>query len=234
MKKQAVILLMTFAMLMTYANPPLNPSGVKWEEEYNFDKSNVFVMEIYAKNNELMRTMNVKTWHQSAGDNFDVKMTMEGRANGTETIIDKKNEVAVQIFESGGGAAPIYNAGGYKYPSAEELKKLEIVPTDETRKILGYECKKYTYTYKKIFGEVWLTDEVTIPNDIGVFRACKMAALHNTLSVPGFVMEMTTEDEKGGKTLMKTVSLDNEEKYTIDLKGVEISKAVNKVNYYTF
>ncbi len=73
-----------------------------------------------------------------------------------------------------------------------------------------------------------------MPNDIGVFRACKMAAKHNTLSVPGFVMEMTTEDENGGKTLMKTVSLQNDENYSIDLKNVEMTVAVNKVNYYTF
>jgi hypothetical protein len=61
-----------------------------------------------------------------------------------------------------------------------------------------------------------------------------MAALHNTLSAPGFVMEMTTEDEKGGRTLMKTVSLQNDEKYIVDLKGVEMTVAVNKVNYFTF
>ena len=72
------------------------------------------------------------------------------------------------------------------------------------------------------------------PNDVGVFRACKMAALHNTLSANGFVMEMTTEDAKGGKTLMTTVSLQNAEKYTLDLKGVDMNTAINKVNYYTF
>jgi hypothetical protein len=234
MIKPAILLLTTITILMTFANLPLNPLDVKWDEVYHFDKCNVFMMEMYAKNNELMRTMNVKTWYQSDGENFVVKMMMEGRSNGTETVIDKKNEVAIQIFETGGGSAPMYNAGGFKYPSAEDLKKLELVPTEETKQIIGFTCKKYTYTYKKIFGEVWLTDQVTLPNDIGVFRACKMAALHNTLSVPGFVMEMTTEDEKGGKTLMKTVSLQNDEKYMIDLKGVEISKAVNKVNYYTF
>jgi hypothetical protein len=219
---------------MTFANLPLNPSDVKWEQVYNFDKSNVFAMEIYAKNNELMRTMNIKTYYQSDGENFAVLMNTESRGNGIETVIDKKNEVAIQIMGPGGDATPIYNAGGYKFPSAEDLKKLELVSTDETKDILGYSCKRYSYTYKKIFGEVWLTDQVTLPNDIGVFRACKMAALHNTLSVPGFVMEMTTEDEKGGKTLMKTVSLQNDEKYTIDLKGVQMSTAINKVNYFTF
>jgi hypothetical protein len=114
------------------------------------------------------------------------------------------------------------------------LKKLDIVPTSETKQILGFTCKKYTYTFKKIFGEVWITDQINLSNDVGVFRACKMAALHNTLSVDGFVMEMTTEDAKGGKTLMTTVSLDNAEEYTLDLKGVDMKTAFNKVNYFTF
>jgi hypothetical protein len=234
MKKPAILFLTTFAILMTYASLPLDPPGPKWEQVYSFDKCNVFAIEFYVKNSELMRTLNVRTYYQAGGENFVVIMIAAGRGNGTETVIDKKNEVAIQILGTGGGATPMYNAGGYKMPSAEDMKKLELIPAGETKQILGYSCKRYTYTYKKIFGEVWLTDQVTLPNDLGVFRACKMAALHNTLSVPGFVMEMTTEDTNGGKTLMKTVSLQNDEKYTVDLKGVQISTALNKVNYFTF
>jgi hypothetical protein len=234
MKKSAILLLTTFVILMTNANLVSNSPGVKWEQVYSFDKCNVFALEVYAKNNELMRTMNIKTHYQSDGGNFLVRMNTDGRGTGTETLIDKKNEVAIQIMGTGGGTSPTYNAGGYRFPAAEELKKLELVPSAETKQILGYSCKKYTYTYKKIFGEVWMTDQVSLPNDLGVFRACKMAALHNTLSVPGFVMEMTTEDANGGKTLMKTVSLQTDEKYTIDLKGVQVTTAINKVNYFTF
>jgi hypothetical protein len=60
------------------------------------------------------------------------------------------------MFGTGGDAIPMYNAGGYKYyPDEKDLKRLEIVPTDENKQILGFNCKKYTY--KKIFGEVWIT-----------------------------------------------------------------------------
>jgi hypothetical protein len=233
MKKPATLALSLFFFLMAVAGLPLDAPVLNWEEVYYFDKCNVFVIEFYAKNNELMQTRNIRIQYQSDGENFMVR-NLSSPGNGTETIIDKKNELAIQIFGTGGDAKPMYNAGGFKYPAAEELKKLEVVPAEETKIICGYSCKKYTYTYKKIFGEVWLTDEVKLPNDIGIFRAGKMAALHNTLSVPGFLMEMTTEDAKGGKTLLKTVSLQNDEKYSISLKGVEMSKAINKVNYYTF
>jgi GLPGLI family protein len=233
-KKTSVILfIMTFVVISTHAQQ-LKAPGVKWEESYKFDKCNNFKIEFYAKGNDLRRTGLFKTYYQSDGENFVVKSVTEGKGNGMETVIDKKNEVAIQLFGTGGGSTPYYNAGGYKYPADKDLKKLEIIPTTETREILGFSCKKYTYTYKKIFGEVWITDLVNLPNDLGVFRACKMAALHNTLSVTGFVMEMTTEDANGGKTLMKTVSLKNDEEYSIDFKGVQMNTAINKVNYFTF
>lgn len=234
MKKQLLLFVTLFIMFTAYTETPAPLPGPKWEQSYTFDKCNVFKIEFYAKNDELMKTMDVRIQYQSGGDNFMVRYLSEHRGAGQEVVIDKKNEVAVQMMGTGGGATPMYNAGGYKYPSAEDLKQLEIVPTGESKQILGYNCKKYTYTYKKIFGEVWLTDQVKLPNDIGVFRAGKMAALHNTLSAEGFVMEMTTEDARGGKTLMKTVSLENDEKYTVDFKGVEVSTSINKVNYFTF
>lgn len=234
MKKPIIFSLLMISVFTSIAQLQLKTPGVKWDESYSFDQCNVFQVEAYAKNNELMRTMHFKTYYQSEGNNFVTKLVTETKGSGMETILDIKNEVAIQIWGEGGGATPYYNAGAFKYPEAADLKKLEIIPTSETKDILGYSCKKYTYTYKKIFGEVWITDQISLSNDLGVFRAAKMAALHNTLSVGGFVMEMTTEDAKGGKTLMKTISLKNIEEYILNLKGVEMNTAINKVNYYTF
>jgi GLPGLI family protein len=234
MKKTILSFTLSFIAFIAIAILPVKPAGVKYDETYSFDKSNGFRIDFYAKGNELMKSIEYKTYFQSDGNNFVVKVITEKRGMGSETIIDKKNEVAIQIMGEGGGATPFYNAGGFKYPSKEDTKKLDLVQTDESRNILGYTCRKYTYTYKKIFGEIWLTDEVNSSNDIGVFRAAKMAAIHNTLSVPGFVMEMTTEDAKGGKTVMTTTSLNNKEDYKVELKGVEMNSAINKINYYTF
>ena len=36
------------------------------------------------------------------------------------------------------------------------------------------------------------------------------------------------------KTILKTIALQTDEAYSLDLKGVEMSVAVNKVNYFTF
>lgn len=234
MKKFALLIVLSVFLNAANGQPSLKAPGVKWDSSYSFDLCNEFRMEMFAKNNELMRTVRFKTWYQSEGENFLVKTLTEVKGNGMETILDKKNEVAIQIMGSGGGAIPFYNAGGYKFPAEADLKRLEIIPSPETRQIAGKNCKRYTYTYKKIFGDVWITDEVKMKNDLGVFRACKMQALHNTLSAEGFVMEMTVEDSRGGKTIMTTISLRNTESYTINLAGVSMNTAINKINYYTF
>ena len=90
MKKNVVLLVMMFVVISTYAQLNLKASGVKWDSSYSFDKFNVFKMEAYAKNNELMRTFQFKTYYQSDGENFMIKTITEGRGNGMETILDKK------------------------------------------------------------------------------------------------------------------------------------------------
>jgi len=233
MKKFTILFVVMISTLFSAAQIQLKAPGVKWNETYTFDKCNVFKVEFFAKGNELRRTIDYKTFYQSNGENFSIISINPKGKDRSETLIDKKHEVAIQTYKSG-DTYMMSNAGGYKMPTEAELKKLELVPTNETKQIAGYTCKKYTYTYKKIFGECWITNEVKISNDYGIFRAAKMAALHNTLSVGGFVMEMTTEDAKGGKTLMRTISLQNNENYTADFKKVEMTTAINKVNYFTF
>jgi hypothetical protein len=227
---------LTFILTVLLIIPTFNifgqfkASGVKWDDSYTFDMYNVSKIEFY-QNGKMMRAQTFRTCYQSDGENFDVKYMPE-RGMAFETILDRKNQVGIQIMGLPGASSTTYNAGAYKYIPDAELKKLDLVATSETKSIAGFNCKKYTYTYQKIFGEVWITDEVNLSNDLGMFRSCKMIAKHNTLSVPGFVMEMTTEDAKGGRTLMTTVSLKNQEKYTVNLKGVSMSTAINKVSYF--
>lgn len=233
MKKLISLFTVVLFVLGVSAQLKITVPGVKWDDTYLFDRYNTFKMEFYSKKKELMRTVEYYTYYQSKGNNFNVVIMTEKHAMGIETVIDKNNQVAIKIYHDESGK-PICNAGGYKMPEEKDLKKLELTPTSETKEVLGYACKKYTYTFKKIFGEVWIVEKNKTPNDLGVFRACKMAALHNTLSVDGFVMEMTTEDATGAKTLMKTVSLNNTDKYLMDFKKVEMSTAINKINYYSF
>lgn len=221
--------------------------GVVWDDSYTFDKYTQMKIDFFARNNELMRTFTYQTYYSSNGKelvttpsglkvpkgNYMIFMDSPSKGTDTQTILDMVHETAIQVMGSD-MPEPMFNATKFKYPEGEEIKKLELVASDETRVIAGYTCRKYSYTHKNIFGSVWITTDVKLPNDYGIFRAAKMAALHNTLSVEGFVMEMTSEDARGGKTVMTTVSLDNNEKKTVTLPKGKMGTSINKVNYFTF
>ncbi len=104
-------------------------------------------MEFYAKHNELMTTTQQKTHFKNEDENFYIQYNVD-KKGGSEVIIDKKNNVAIQILSKGTNME-YYNVGGFKYPSDADLKKLEVLPANETKQISGYTCKKYTYTHKK-------------------------------------------------------------------------------------
>jgi len=228
-----IVLMLVLLQFAGLTQVKISAPGVKWEKSYTFDRYNVFKVEFFSKNKELMRTLDYTTYYQSDGEDFSIVSANPKGKDRSETVIDKKNQVAIQAYKSG-DQFMMCNTSGYKMPNESELKKLELVPANETKTILGYTCHKYTYTYKKIFGEAWITDEVNLSNDYGLFRAAKMAALHNTLSIGGFVMEMTSEDAKGGKTVMQTLSLQNKENYQADFTKAEMTTSINKVNYFSF
>jgi hypothetical protein len=231
--KKSLFFIASVFLSVSQLSGQITMPGVKWSDSYSFDRCNIMKIDFFAKNNELMRTFNYKTFYTSGGKNFMVIMDAPAKGSDITTIFDLANEVAIQIMGSD-SPEPMYNATRFKYPEGADIKKLELKPTEETRTIVGHLCKKFTYTYKSIFGSVWITDEVKLSNDTGIFRAAKMSALHNTLSIEGFVMEMTSEDSRGGKTVMTTVTLDKSENKTIDLPRAKMGTSMNKVSYYTF
>lgn len=233
-------------LLAGQSRAQITAPGVVWDDTYSFDRYNLMKIDFYARNNELMRSFTYKTWYNGnqkeltatpAGlkvpkGNYLIYMDAPSKGADTETILDMAHEVAVQVLGSD-LPEPMFNATKFKYPEGDDIKKLELVPANETRVIAGYNCTKYTYTYKSIFGSAWITKDISLPNDYGIFRAAKMAALHNTLPVEGFMMEMTSEDARGGKTIMTTISIDNSEKKTVTLPKGKMGTSINKVNYFT-
>jgi hypothetical protein len=61
MKNVIFLFIALCALNPAVAQFSLKAPGVKWDETYTFDKCSVFKIEFFAKNNELMRTADVRT-----------------------------------------------------------------------------------------------------------------------------------------------------------------------------
>ena len=75
MERKILLLIAFYTVISASAQFSLKAPNVKWDESYTFDKCNVFKIEAYAKNNELMRTIDVRTYYQSGGENFSMSNT---------------------------------------------------------------------------------------------------------------------------------------------------------------
>ena len=226
--------LLAFITSFGYSQPSVPLSGAKYEQTYTFDAYNQFSVEYFPRNNAPAQIRAYKTYFQTAGVDFYVKLINDKKGNLVEALFDKKNQSVIQVLASIDNIPPLYSVGTYYLPVDTAVRKLDVVPTSETKMILDYNCRKYYYTYKKVVGEVWMTDALKMSNDLSVLRASRMMTLHNRLSVDGFVMEMKFLDSNGGTTVLKTVSLHNQEPYIVDFSEVNMSLVPSSVNYYAF
>lgn len=232
--KREILFVLAMLLIIGTNGQILKPAWLNWEKKYTFDKYNVLRTENYSKKGELMLVGDYKTYYQSKGDDYTSIMSSPASLDTWEVLTDKKNECFIECYWTGGTEIKKISANGYTMPADSALKIMELTVTEETKAICGYKCRKYTFTHKKMVGEMWLTDEVDLSNDIGVFRAGHLDAAFNKLSVKGFVMEVTYGIPKGQKNVLKTISLMNDGTYTLDCSNVDMNYYVNKKGYYDY
>jgi hypothetical protein len=212
--------------------PPAKVPGLKWKNSYSFDRSNKMTVDFYSKNNRLERSIDYELCYQSEGSDFSIQMKPKSAGTRTESIVDKENQVVVMVY--GSAENRMYNTAKYKIPEGNDLKLVELVETNESKQILGYDCKKYTFEIKNVTAELWITDQLDMSNDLGVYRVSKMSMFHNKSDLGGFVLESKSQKKNGAVTHVQTVSLNNTIQYDINLEGVKMGTSINKVSYFSF
>lgn len=100
-----------------------------------------------------------------------------------------------------------------------------ITATGKEKKILGYTCQQYLFSSAEAEGEMWITEELDLPNfDLFTYMQ-KMAPrnsnqTHNAWEEmkDGFVLEMTTKDKKGSVSKIETIKVDQGANIKYDMK----------------
>jgi hypothetical protein len=78
---------------------------------------------------------------------------------------------------------------------------------------------------------MWVTTQVNLPNKVGVLKASQMNQFYEDVPVEGFVLEITSINKRGMKTVMRTTALPHDIDVTVNIPE-EFGKAINKVDYY--
>jgi hypothetical protein len=226
--------LLCFSALCSYSQSISPVEVTKWEQSYTFDAFNQFRVTYYSPDKKQSKVREYKTYYQKLGMDFYVKLSNDRNGNLVEILFDNRNRSVIQIIASIDNIPPLYNVGNYYIPHDTVCRKFDLIPTVESKSILGYKCKKYNFTHNKVVGDFWIADTLKISNDIGILRASRLLALCNRPSVDGFIMEINYIDSSGGRTEFSTVSLQNNETLSVDLQDVIINQLPSKINYFVY
>lgn len=233
MKTNPIILLLLLICSMYTAQAQMDLSkkvpGINYESNYKFDAEMEMEMEFYSKKGSHQMTIPYKSYYSNDYQNICIKIL---RGNSVyQTLFDMPNNNCLILL--GEGENMQGSAAVMKDNEGRELRELPLTKTNKTKTILNYSCTLYTFNTEKISGEIWATESINLPNDVGVLKASKMGKYFENVPVEGFILEITSITEKGKKTVMKTTALHKNKTHEVTIPE-EFGVALNKIDYYDY
>lgn len=203
--------------------------GIKYEKSYLFDQQIDMEIDFYTKKGALQMTIPY-TSHFTRDYQY-INIKHQRGATVYQTIFDMPNNNCLIIL--GEGKQVMGSASVMKDNKGRELKELPMTKTGETKKILGQTCTLYTFDVPEFSGEMWVSTQVPLLNDVGILKASKMGKYYQKIQAKGFVMEITSVTPNGKKTVMRTTSLKQEKDYKVNIPD-DFGAAINKIDYYEY
>jgi hypothetical protein len=203
--------------------------GIKYEKKYHFDNQIEMEIDFYTKKGSLQMTI---PYTSHFTDDYQYINIKHQRGNTVyQTIFDMPNNNCLIIL--GEGKQVMGSAAVMKDNEGRKLTELPMTKSDETKKILGQTCTLYTFDAPEFSGEMWVTTQVPLLNDVGILKASKMGKYYQKIQAKGFVMEITSVTPNGKKTVMRTTSLKQAKNYDVSIPD-DFGAAINKIDYYEY
>jgi hypothetical protein len=229
MKKINITFLLVVFTLGLYAQIDLSKKipGIKYESSYTFSKAIDMEMDFYNKRGKLRMTIPYWAHYNPGYEHFSIKHKRGSTAY--QSIFDMPNNNCLIVY--GEGDQTSGSASVMKDNEGRDLKTLPLTKTNETKTILGKVCTKYTFDVEEFSGEMWATTQLDLPNKVGVLKASQMNQFYEDVPVEGFVLEITSINKRGMKTVMRTTALPHDIDVTVTIPE-KFGRAINKVDYY--
>lgn len=225
------ILILIASTFQSFSQIQLNLSikGIKYEDKYEFDAGLDMEMVFYSKKGAHRMTIPYESYYSNNLNYLCIKILRKNTVY--QTLFDFPNNNCIIIL--GEGSNMQASSAVMKDNEGRDLNKLPLTKTTQTKEILGYKCVKYTFQSDKFDGEIWATNQIELPNDVGILKASKMGKYFEDTPVEGFILEITSITRNGLKTVMKTTEIHKNKNYSITLPN-DVGSAINKIDYYDY
>lgn len=170
----------------------------------------------------------MKVTYYLNGDQIAFKPDLEGQQN-TIMIFDSKTKTMTTLIDQDGEKSGVK----MKMPKVkidddgDDDLDFKVTPTNETKTILGYDCKKYLIESKDFSGHAWITDEVDLELEKAfTFMDTQKKSKNNVPKfgdIEGFPLETSTTNKKKDESYEMKVT---------DLKLGSVDEAVFNTSGY--
>lgn len=224
------LILLTFSsQLFSQIQLQANVPGIKYEKQYEFDAEIGMDMIFYNKKGAHRMTIPYVSNYSNDKNYICIKILRKNSVY--QTLFDFPNNNCLILL--GEGESMNATSAVMKDNEGRDLRTLPLTRTEKKKDILGYHCHQFTFNTDRFHGEIWVTKDLDLPNDVGLLKASKMGKFYEDIPVDGFVLEITSITPKGLKTEMKTTSINPDKKHTVTLPA-EVGPAINKIDYYDY
>lgn len=204
-------------------------SGDIYQSQYRFTASISMEMSFYDKKGALREIIPYESIYTSDFRQFSL---INKRGNAVyQSLFDIPRNYCLIIV--GQGDQLMGSLALMKDNSSKLMKTLTLIPTEETKTIAGLLCSKFTFNVAEFSGEMWLSEEIDLSNEVGVFKVSKTSKYYQQLSAKGFVMEITSVTPKGKKTVITTTALEPSKETVIRIPDT-FGTSLNTIDYYDY
>lgn len=165
-----------------------------------------------------------------------------GNYSGVEMKMDPKKpaDKIVSVYEYDKKQTVMYmNNDGKKYVRVSKYEAtvtdtakasdFKLTKTGRTKTILNYKCEEWTGVDSKNGSkyEMWITNDVNIPVNDYIRKNAQAQSSRGRNNVDysnlpkGLMMEMTSTDKEGNKTLLKVIAINKDQPFTVKTADYE-------------
>ena len=211
------------------------------EDNYYFDHLIQMHMESYDRNGKKMSDGDFITHFDPKSKSMAYQVVSGDMAKQGKAlfIIDTKNKATIMLSEENGEKKGIvYGMEGYFESIGEDIDQEEdidmsetpeaymanpnVTKTGRTKNIAGYKCEEYIYKDENGKSDIWITKDLKLNSRDFLSTLFKTSMASNGMGW-GYVMEATSTDNSGEKSIMKVTRVDSNSNVSFSLDDYDIT-----------
>lgn len=164
------------------------------------------IISLTSYNQEVEENAEIKWYVKESNYKLSISGNTPGHAYSYDILLNT-NDPGLKMITKQDGQTTVFNIPAKE--TGEEAQKIsEVIRTDETKSVAGYDCRKVSIIGVDSKTTCWISDEIalSVTDFPGWLKSNPVYSVLNTHGITGFPMEMETISAEG--VLLNSIKVD--------------------------